>query len=127
MQRFMVGCLLLLTCGLVMMRRAAEAQPTEKVYRIGFLSEAVWPIVPAYLEALRGLGYVEGHNLVVERRSATQGEPLSALAAALVTHQVDLIITDGTQATQAAQQATTTIPIFFILGSDPVRSGLIAS
>jgi putative tryptophan/tyrosine transport system substrate-binding protein len=127
MQRFMVGCLLLLTCGLVMMRRAAEPQPTEKVYRIGFLSEAVWPIVPAYLEALRGLGYVEGHNLVVERRSATQGEPLSALAAAVVTHQVDLIITDGTQATQAAQQATTTIPIFFILGSDPVRSGLIAS
>src|SRR5262245_27037051 len=127
MQRLMVGCLILLAFGMVVGRRAAEAQPPGKVYRIGFLSEAVWPAVPAYLEALRGLGYIEGHNLVVERRHATQGEPLSTLAAVLVTHRVDLIITDGTRATQVAQQATTTIPIVFILGTDPVWSGLIAS
>jgi putative ABC transport system substrate-binding protein len=127
MQRLTVGLLVLLTCGMVIVRRAAEAQPTGKVYRIGCLSEAVWPSVPEYLEALRGLGYIEGHNLVVERRYAKQGEPLPALAAELVTHQVDLIMTSGTRATQAAQQATTTIPIVFILGGDPVRSGLIAS
>jgi putative ABC transport system substrate-binding protein len=127
MQRLMVGCLILLAFGMVVGPRAAAAQPTGKVYRIGFLSEAVWPAVPEYLEALRGLGYVEGHNLAVERRSAKQGEPLPALAAELVMRQVDLIMTSGTRATQAAQQATTTMPIVFILGSDPVRSGLIAS
>jgi len=127
MLRLTVGCLILLAFSMVVGRRAAEAQPTGKVYRIGFLSEAVWPRVPVILEALRGLGYIEGHNLVVERRAAQQGEPLSALAAALVTHQVDLIMTSGTRASQAAHQATTTIPIVFILGSDPVRSGLISS
>src|SRR5262245_8185869 len=127
MLRLTVGCLILLAFGMVVGRRAAAAQPTGKVYRIGFLSEAVWPRVPEHLEALRGLGYVEGHNLVVERRYATQGEPLSALAAELVTHQVDLILTSGTRATQVAHQATTTIPIVFILGTDPVWSGLIAS
>jgi len=88
MLRLTVGCLILLAFGMVVGRRAAAAQPTGKVYRIGFLSEAVWPHVPAILEALRGLGYVEGHNLVVERRDAKQGEPLSAMAAELVTHQV---------------------------------------
>jgi ABC-type uncharacterized transport system substrate-binding protein len=127
MLRLTVGLLVLLTCGMFMVRRAAEAQPTGKIYRIGFLSEAVWPTVPEYLEALRGLGYIEDHNLVVERRIAKQGEPLSALATELVTHQVDLIMTSGTRASQAAQQATATIPIVFILGSDPVRSGLVAS
>ena len=117
MQRLMVGCLILLAFNMVVGPRAAEAQPTGKVYRIGFLSETVWPHVPEYLEALRGFGYIEGHNLVVERRIAKQGEPLSALAAELVAYQVDLIMTSGTRASQAAQQATATIPIVFILAS----------
>jgi len=127
MQRLIVGCLILLAFGMGVGPRAAEAQPTGKVYRIGCLSEGRWASEPAILEALRGLGYVEGHNLVVERRYAKQGEPLPALAAELVTHQMDLIMTNGTQAAQAAHQATTTIPIVFILGTDPVWSGLIAS
>ena len=127
MLRLTVGCLILLAFGMVVGPRAAEAQPTGKVYRIGCLSVGAWAGEPAILEALRGLGYVEGHNLVVERHYAQQGEPLPALAAALVTRQVDLILTNGTQATQAAHQATTTMPIVFMLGSDPVRSGLIAS
>jgi putative ABC transport system substrate-binding protein len=127
MQRLMVGCLILLVFGMVVGRWAAEAQPTGKVYRIGCLGEGKWASEPAILEALRRLGYVEGHDLVVERRYATPGESLPALAAELVMRQVDLILTNGTQATQAAHQATTTIPIVFSLGSDPVRSGLIAS
>src|SRR5262245_4974302 len=127
MQRLTVGLLVLLTCSTVMVRWAAEAQPTGKVYRIGCLSEGGWGSEPAILEALRRLGYVEGHNLVVERRYAKQGEDLPALAAALVTHQMDLIMTNGTQAAQAAHQATTTIPIVFYVGSDPVQNGLIAS
>jgi len=127
MLRLTVGCLILLACGMVVGPRATEAQPTGKVYRIGSLSVGVWAGEPGVLEALRGLGYVEGHNLVVERRYATQEEDLPALAAALVTRQVDLIMTNGTRAAQAAQQATRTIPIVFFAGSDPVQNGLIAS
>src|SRR5262245_9367828 len=127
MLRLTVGCLILLAFGMVVGPRATEAQPTGKVYRIGSLSVGVWGGEPGVLEALRGLGYVEGHNLVVERRYATQEEDLPALAAALVTRQVDLILTNGTRAAQAAQQATRAIPIVFYLGSDPVQNGLIAS
>src|SRR5262245_65896253 len=78
------------------------------------------------LKELGRLGYVAGHNLIVERRNAVKPEDLSALAAELVARQVDLILTGGTPATQAAKQATTTIPIVFFLGGDPVQSGLIA-
>jgi putative ABC transport system substrate-binding protein len=126
MLRLTVVCLLLLAF-MGVGPRAGEAQPAGTVYRIGCLSEGGWASEPAILEALRRLGYVEGHNLVVERRYATQGQSLPALAAALVTHQVDLILANGTPAAQAAHQATTTMPIVFLLGSDPVRSGLIAS
>ena len=104
-----VGCIITLTLSILVAPLVAEAQPTGKVYRLGWLSEGVRPDEPSILEALRMLGYVEGHNLVVERRYATQGEPLPALAA-LVTRQVDLILTNGTQATQAVHQATTTMP-----------------
>jgi putative ABC transport system substrate-binding protein len=107
--------------------RDAETQPTGKVYRIGWLAEGVRPDEPSFLEALRVLGYVEGHNLVVERRYAETREHLPALAAELVARQVDVMLTFGTPATRAAQQATTTIPIVFHLGADPVQSGLVAS
>src|SRR5262249_33211603 len=79
------------------------------------------------LEALRVLGYIEGHNLFIERRYAESREQLPALAAELVTQKVDLIVTNGTPATLAAQQATATIPIVFTLAADPVQSGLVAS
>jgi putative ABC transport system substrate-binding protein len=127
MQRLTVGFLVLLAFNMVVVRHAAEAQTTGKVYRIGWLSEGVRPDEPAFLEALRGLGYVEGHNLVVERRYAEKGEHLPALAAELVTRKVDLMLTFGTRATRAAQQATSTLAIVFYLGRDPVQSGLVAS
>jgi len=104
----------------------AEAQPTGKVYRIGRLTEGVLPVTPL-LEALRGLGYVDGHNLVIEQRHAATREQLPALAAELVAQQVDLIVTHGTPATRAAKQATTTVPIVFLLSADPVQTGLVAS
>jgi putative ABC transport system substrate-binding protein len=127
MQRLTVRLLVLLAFGMVVGRRAVEAQPTGKVYRIGWLSQDVRPDEPSILEALRLLGYVEGHNLFLERRYAEKGEDLPALAAELVTRKVDLMLTFGTRATRAAQQATATIPIVFYLGNDPVRSGLVTS
>src|SRR5262245_19678651 len=121
-------CLMILTLSLLAVPLAPEAQqPTGKVYRIGWLTEGVLPVDASFREALRVLGYVEGHNLVFEPRYAQTREQLPALAAELVTHRVDLILTHGTPATQAAQQATTTIPIVFSIAADPVQRGLVAS
>jgi putative ABC transport system substrate-binding protein len=121
-----IGCMFVLA-SLVALRATAVQQPTGKVYRIGWLTEGVEPVDPSFREALRVLGYVEGHNLFFERRHAQTWEQLPALAAELVTHRVDLIITHGTPATQAAKQATTTIPIVFSIAADPVQRGLVAS
>jgi putative ABC transport system substrate-binding protein len=82
---------LMLALALLVALRATEAQqPTGKVYRVGQLTEGVLPVDPSFREAMRMLGYVEGHNLFFERRHAETREQLSALAAELVTHQVDL-------------------------------------
>jgi putative ABC transport system substrate-binding protein len=127
MWRATIGILITLTLGIFGMPHVPHAQPPGKVYRIGWLSEGVRPDEPSILEALRMLGYIEGHNLFLERRYAEKGEHLPALAAELVMRKVDLILTFGTRATRAAQQATSTISIVFYLGIDPVQSGLAAS
>jgi hypothetical protein len=59
------GCLVMFTFTFFTAPLIAEAQPTGKVYRIGRLTEGVLSVT-ALLEALRGLGYVDGHNLVLE-------------------------------------------------------------
>jgi putative ABC transport system substrate-binding protein len=112
----------------------APPQPPAKIYRIGVLSvgppmdNRQWPSGDMdFLEELLTLGYVVGHNLVFDPHYAETREQLPTLAAELVRRQVDLIITYGTPATRAAQQATTTIPIVFALGADPVQTGLVAS
>ena len=79
-------------------------------------------------EKLRALGYIEGRNLVVERRYADgKLDELPRLVADLLRARVDLIATVGTPAARAAKQATATIPIIFWLAADPVAMGLIAS
>ena len=127
MWRSTVGCTVTFTLSLLVAPLVAEAQPTGKVYRIGWLTEGVRPVSPSFLEAMRVRGYVDGHNLFIERRHAETREQLPTLAAELVALKVDLIATSGTPATRAAQQATMTIPIVFGLSADPVQSGLVAS
>jgi putative ABC transport system substrate-binding protein len=120
-----------LASGLFAAPLAADAQPAGTVYRIGVLSgssaAAVDPLRRAE-EHLRALGYVEGRNLVVERRY-TDGklDELPRLVAELIRARVDLIVTVGTPAARAAKQATATIPIIFSLAADPVAAGLVAS
>jgi putative tryptophan/tyrosine transport system substrate-binding protein len=77
---------------------------------------------------LNDAGYVEGQNLAVEYRwKENQLDRLPTLAASLVQVGVVLIVTPGLPSTLAAKAATTTIPILFAVGGDPVRIGLVAS
>jgi len=108
---------------------AASAQTATTVRRIGMLSSGT--LLQADQEddaASRGVGWVEGKNLLVERRSANgRSELLRSLAEELVRLKIEIIVTSGTDATLAAKNATNTIPIIFRSEGDPVRSGLVAS
>jgi putative ABC transport system substrate-binding protein len=82
----------------------------------------------AFLDGLRTLGYVEGQNIVLERRFAGGNEQrVKEFAADLVQRKTDVIVVTGTREVQAARRATTTIPIVTIVAPDPVEAGLVAS
>ena len=83
-------------------------------------------LAPA-LRRLAEMGYVEGRNLTVELRSDSQEERLAALASDLVQHRVNVIFASSGPATSAAKTATTSIPIIFFTGFDPVAAGFVAS
>jgi len=100
---------------------------------VGFLSSQTADddyknaIVP-FLQGLKETGYVEGQNVAIEYRGAdNQSDRLPALAADLVRRRVAVIVTSSTPAALAAKAATTTIPIVFATGGDPVALGLVAS
>ena len=87
------------------------------------------PLFVAFLQGLKASGFVEGQNVVIEQRWANdQYDRLPAMAADLVRARVALIMTIGNSlAPRAAQAATTTIPIVFSAGVDPVAAGFVAS
>jgi putative ABC transport system substrate-binding protein len=86
------------------------------------------PLWEAFRRGMQELGYIEGRTVVYETRGA-DGKPdrLATLATDLVRTKVDVIVTGGTPAAQAARQATATIPIVMATGSDPVGLGIVAS
>src|ERR1700730_11188179 len=106
---------------------SVHAQKAEKLYRIGFLRVSMIPVPPAFWEAMRPLGWMEGQNLKIEPRYAEHEDQLPALAAELVRSKVDVILTIGTPATRAAKEATETIPVVSNLGTDPVATGIVPS
>jgi putative ABC transport system substrate-binding protein len=117
---------------LIVLPRIAHAQQPSKIPRIGVLISArpstASRRIQAFQQGLRELGYVEGKNIVIEYRYAEgKLEPVPELAAELVRLGVDILITDTTNATQAAKNATRTIPIVFTLANNPVGDGQVAS
>jgi putative ABC transport system substrate-binding protein len=84
------------------------------------------PLFQGFLQGLRELGWVEGHNLAIEWRfSEGRAEPLPRLAAELVALPVDLIVASGARPASAAKEATGTIPVVFVQVPDPVGLGIV--
>jgi putative ABC transport system substrate-binding protein len=102
-------------------------QAVSKMPRIGIIDPgAKWE--DHFRQGLRDLGYVEGRNIAIEHRSTEETpDRLVAAATELAQLPVDVIVTFGSEATQAAKQATTKIPIVMVAIGDPVRAGFVAS
>ena len=109
---------------------AAEAQQAGKVWRIGWL--AISPpsalLSQAFLQGLRDHGFVEGQNVIIERRySEGREDRHTAFVAEFIQMKVDLIVAASSAAAHAAKQGTNTIPIVMLAVASPERQGLVVS
>ena len=124
-----------ITLAFVVTPLIVEAQNLRKMPVIGFLGSgfprdaaALSYVLEPFRSGLQALGYIEGHNVVIEFRWG-EGKPerLADLAAELVHLNVDVILAAGAPAAKAAKNATATIPIVFASVGDAVAEGLVAS
>lgn len=122
----LVGAMLFALCP------SADAQQTIKISRIGVLisgtSSVATPRIRAFQQNLHELGYIEGKNIIIEQRYA-EGNVLIVpdLTDELIRLKPDVFVTDTSRATQAAKDATKTIPVVFTQANDPVGDGQVAS
>jgi putative tryptophan/tyrosine transport system substrate-binding protein len=122
-----------LLCSAVALPLSAYGQQRSRnVAQIGFLTRktdaSVASQINAFRQGLQDLGWVEGANIAIQYRDAGgQLDRLGPLAAELVALDVDVIVTVDTPPTQAAEQATSTIPIVIAVSADPVGAGLVKS
>src|SRR5215468_6999880 len=111
----------------------ADAQQPTKIPRIGFVSgsgdlKTPGPLVEAFRQGLRDLGYIEGKNILVEYRYVEGGlDRVPAVVAELVQLKVDVLVATFTIAIRAAKQSTKTIPIIMVSATDPVATGFVDS
>jgi ABC-type uncharacterized transport system substrate-binding protein len=125
---------LVLALGLALAAPVAEAQQTEKIYRVGLLT--LGTITPdnlmwsPFLDAMRVSSVIwKVVTSLCERGAAGDGRPerLPGLVSSMLRDGVDVIVTTSTRETQAARQATETLPIVMTLSPDPVEQGLVTS
>src|SRR5689334_12195039 len=110
---------------------AAGAQPAPLAH-VGLVSIGADPTDPVvfrpFLDQIRKLGYIEGRNIILERRfAAGYAEQIKDFIADLVARKVDVIVVTGIRESLAAKQATSTIPIVMIVNPDPIGLGLVTS
>jgi len=134
-----IGLAVVLTLSLFIAPLAIEAQHAGKVYRVGLIFSTspvaemagpvpVHPAARAFVQGLRALGYVEGQNLILERRSAEgRYERFGDIVAELVRLKPDVIVTVGDPMLRAAKAVTTTVPIVMANNRDPVGEGFVQS
>jgi len=127
--------LVLLTQSLLLAPLAAHAQQAGKIYRVGHLATAefeqpdpteqrAWP---TFIEALKGLGWIEGKNFVFERRMSSTRTGIQQAAEEFVRKKVDVIVLVGGARAAMVQQVTRTIPIVTLAAGDLVGSGIVPS
>ncbi len=105
----------------------AQAQETEKVPLVGYLSRASRN-QESFIKGLRELGYVNGQSIsLIVRNAFRRSELFPKLAAELVNHKVNVIVATSDIAARAAKEATSTIPIVVVAGEDLVDTGLVTS
>jgi putative ABC transport system substrate-binding protein len=112
---------------------AARAQQNDRVRRIGVLmagdeNDPVYkPLLSAFTQGLAGLGWIDGRNVRMDLRwGGGDANRIRALAQELVDLQPDIILTATTPATVAVQRETQTIPIVFVIVTDPVAQHIVA-
>ena len=124
--------LLTLVIGLFLVPLAAHAQGPATIPRVGFIEatslDAGRPLLDAFRQGLRELGYREGRTITIEARWAEdRPERFPDLVAELLRLKVDMLVVDTGPGARAAQQATQTLPVVFVGVGDPVALGLVAS
>jgi putative tryptophan/tyrosine transport system substrate-binding protein len=106
----------------------AAAQVSGTVHTVGLLSPPPGAYVAAFEESLRQFGYVRGVNIVFQTRSpGATAEPLAAAVADLLRLKVEVIVVGPNPFIDAAKQATASVPIVMVYGSDPIGRGYISS
>jgi putative tryptophan/tyrosine transport system substrate-binding protein len=118
----------------VVCAQRAEPEPVDRPpqkRRIGILvfgSSSDPPVEAPVVDGLRDLGWIEGKNIIFERRYAeNRSDRLQAIANELARERVDVLVAPGTDLSDAAKNATTTIPVVMGASADPVEKGLVAS
>jgi putative tryptophan/tyrosine transport system substrate-binding protein len=109
-----------------------RAQQDDRIPRIGLVSVGADPGNPVvyvpFFEQMRQLGYVEGQNILFERRfAAGRDELINDFTADLVRRAVDVIVVTGQREVLAAKHATSSIPIVMVINPDPIGMGVAAS